>query len=151
MHSDVHWGEQIRAVLETRDASPVPLGTWLMEDLVLHAYEASGSVSGRARARLGIPETTFRRRLRKASAKARADLLTRTPEWRAVTPVIVALVRSGAASDGDVLQRARRVLLEEIASRTNDASLGAALMGVTVRTYRRWTSAVESSSLVSAS
>jgi hydrogenase-4 transcriptional activator len=145
-------GSQVQAVLTTPNAAPVPLGTWLMEDLVLHAYETSGGVSGRARARLGIPETTFRRRLQKASSKVRAELLTRKPEWSALKPIITALVRSDAGTYGDVLQRARGTLLEEVTSQTDDAVVGAALMGVTVGTYRRWTtaSALEKASLVSA-
>ena len=70
---------QIQAALDDPLGQPVPLGTWLMEDIVLSAYGATGEVSGRARALLGVPETTFRRRLRKAISKAKAQLLMRKP------------------------------------------------------------------------
>jgi len=133
-------GKQIEVALADPSGQPVPLGTWLMEDIVLQAYEASGGVTGRARALLGIPETTFRRRLRKATSKARAELLTRKPHWNGVVPLIATLVRTKEISSGDVLQRARRMLLDEIVARVDAPTVGAALMGVTVRTYRRWTS-----------
>jgi diguanylate cyclase (GGDEF)-like protein len=119
---------------------PLPLGTWLVEDLVLSAYEAAGGVSGRARALLGIPETTFRRKLSKATSQERAGLLTRRPPWNEAGPSIAALVRSSEEASEDVLDRARSVLLHEVVSHVHDPSRGAALMGVTVRTYRRWTS-----------
>jgi hypothetical protein len=118
---------------------PVPLGTWLIEDLVLSAYGAAGGVSGRARALLGIPETTFRRKLCKATSQERAGLLTRRPPWNEVGPSIDALVRVAEDGRQDVLDTARSVLLQEVTSHIDDPVRGAALMGVTLRTYRRWT------------
>jgi hypothetical protein len=52
---------------------------------------------------------------------------------------IAALVRSTEEARQDVLDAARTVLLREVLSRIDDPVRGAALMGVTVRTYRRWT------------
>ena len=122
---------------------PLPLGTWLIEDLVLSAFEAAGAVSGRARALLGIPETTFRRKLSKATSQERAGLLTRRPPWNEVGPSIAALVRSSEVAREDVLDTARSVLLHEVISHIDDPVRGAALMGVTVRTYRRWTQEID--------
>ncbi len=116
----------------------MPLGTWLMEDIVLSAYGATGEVSGRARALLGVPETTFRRRLHKAISKAKAQLLMRKPPWQDVAPHITALLRTPDIAHTDVLQTARDLLLSEVSARVDDPAVGAALMGVTVRTYRRW-------------
>ena len=129
---------QIQAALDDPSGQPVPLGTWLMEDIVLQAYGASGEVSGRARALLGVPETTFRRRLRKATSKAKAKLLMRKPPWKEVSPHIAGLLRTPDIARTDVLQTARDLLLSEVSARVDDPALGAALMGVTVRTYRRW-------------
>jgi hypothetical protein len=56
-----------------------------------------------------------------------------------VGPSIVALVRSSEEAREDVLDTARSVLLHEVISHIDDPVRGAALMGVTVRTYRRWT------------
>jgi diguanylate cyclase (GGDEF)-like protein len=127
---------QVVEAIGTRQ--PVPLGTWLIEDLVLSAYEAAGRVSGRARALLGIPETTFRRKLTKATSQERAGLLTRTHPWNEVGPAIAAVVRSSDEAREDVLDRARSVLLHEVTAHVDDPVRGARLMGVTVRTYRRW-------------
>ena len=143
---DEAW-EQLRAALRRQVVEavadgarePLPLGTWLIEDLVLSAYEAAGGVSGRARALLGIPETTFRRKLSKATSQERAGILTRRPPWNEVGPSIAALVRSSEDAREDVLDTARSVLLHEVISHIDDPIRGAALMGVTVRTYRRWT------------
>jgi diguanylate cyclase (GGDEF)-like protein len=127
---------------------PLPLGTWLVEDLVLSAYDAAGGVSGRARALLGIPETTFRRKLSKATSRERAGLLTRRPPWNDVSPSIEALVRASEEAREDVLDTARSVLLQEVVSHTNDPVRGSALMGVTLRTYRRWTQEIGGSTAV---
>ncbi len=124
---------------------PLPLGTWLIEDLVLSAYEAAGGISGRARALLGIPETTFRRKLSKATSQERAGLLTRRPPWNDVAPSIEALVRASEEAREDVLDTARSVLLQEVITHIEDPVRGAALMGVTLRTYRRWTQELDGS------
>jgi len=129
---------QIQAALNDPSGQPVPLGTWLMEDIVLQAFAAAGEVSGRARALLGIPETTFRRRLRKATSKAKTKLLIRRPPWQEVVPSITALLRTPDIARTDVLQTARNLLLSQVSAHVEDPALGAALMGVTVRTYRLW-------------
>ena len=87
-------------------------------------------MSGRARALLGIPETTFRRKLSKATSQERAGLLTRRPPWNEVGPSIDALVRVAEDGREDVLDTARSVLLQEVTSQIDDPVRGAALMGV---------------------
>jgi DNA-binding protein Fis len=129
---------QVEDSIASPGIDPLPLGTWLIEDLVLAAYRAAGEVSGRARALLGVPETTFRRKLQKATSQERAGLLTRRPPWSDVAPRIAALVRTPDVSQRDVLHAARILLLTEVMAQTDDPSRGAALMGVTVRTFRRW-------------
>jgi diguanylate cyclase (GGDEF)-like protein len=131
---------QVARAIGSAGSEPVPIGTWLDEDLVLEAFDAAEGVMGRARALLGVPETTFRRKLQKASSQMRAGLLTRRPPWEEVRPRITELVRAADNESGDVLQRARSLLLAEIASQVQDPVRGAALMGITVRTYRRWLS-----------
>jgi transcriptional regulator with GAF, ATPase, and Fis domain len=129
---------QVMEAVADGTKEPVPLGTWLIEDLVLSAYEAASGVSGRARALLGVPETTFRRKLSKAMSQERAGLLTRRPPWSEVGPSLAALVRSSQEAREDVLETARSLLLREVTSLVQDPVRGAALMGVTLRTYRRW-------------
>jgi two-component system response regulator HydG len=140
-------GRRIDAAVEG-EASPPPLGRWLQEDLVLEAHRAAGGAGRRAAALLGIPESTFRRRLRKARREVNAGFERRPGAWQAVGPQIANLIADlVAAGDGggggeDVLERARTVLLAEVLARLPaDASTGAALMGVTEPTFRRWTAA----------
>lgn len=129
---------QVEGAIGHGGSEPLPIGTWLVEDLVLEAYDAADGVMGRARALLGVPETTFRRKLQKAASQMRAGLLTRRPPWHEVRPRIADVVRSTETESRDVLQTARSMLLDEIASRVEDPVRGAALMGITIRTYRRW-------------
>lgn len=42
----------------------LPLGRWLAHELVLVAHEQSAGIGARAAARIGLPQTTFARRLR---------------------------------------------------------------------------------------
>ncbi len=62
--------EVVRA-LDTRDRRVVtPVGKWLGDDLLLEAAAITGGAARQAWELLGIPETTFRRRFRKASCMA---------------------------------------------------------------------------------
>jgi DNA-binding NtrC family response regulator len=139
---------QVSEAVAVDAKDPLPIGTWLDEDLVLQAYEAAGGVSGRARALLGVPETTFRRKLQKTTSQERAGILTRRPPWNDVRPCIAELVRTPDVAQSDVLHLARSLLLQEVVTHVDDPARGAALMGVTLRTYRRW--AAELSDLSSA-
>lgn len=118
----------------------VPFGRWLTEDLVMAADGASEGVASAASGRLGMPDTTFRRQRDKLRAEIDAGLITRTPEWTAVPPILDRLVAEGEAAAGDnVAKRVRDLLLAEVTERVADnAALGCRLMGVTLPTYRRW-------------
>ncbi len=116
-----------------------PLGKWLGEDLVCEAHAAVGGVARRAASMLGVPESTFGRRLRKAEAHEASGLATRTPSWREVRSILTRLVGIGdIGSSGPLLERAQRLLLEEIVGQVaSDVETGSALLGVTPPTYRR--------------
>ena len=88
---------------------------------------------------LAVPETTFRRRLRKARAQGESGLSVRPGSWEPVRERIARLVESGNVSGEDVLERVRGELLSEVASRfPRDIKRAAAFLGVTEPTYRRW-------------
>jgi hypothetical protein len=92
-----------------------------------------------AAARLGLPESTFRRRYRKASAKHSCGLASRAPGWERVRDCLADLLREDPADGDNVLRQARHLLLAEVHERFPlQPSAGAALMGVTEVTYRRW-------------
>ncbi len=141
---DAALGEQIEVV--RAGATPIPLGRWLAEDLVLEAHSVAGGVMKRAAGLLGLPETTFRRKLRKAETEA--ALAQRPPNWDAVRTPMSGLLRALASADDgaervDVLRHGRNMLLEQILVRLpGDAATGAVLMGITVPTFRSWAAEV---------
>ena len=119
---------------------PVPYGRWMSDDLVVLADKFSGSVARRAAKIVGLPETTYRRRLQKASEERQAGLAARTETWDQVREVLAELVRGAEEEDQDLLERTERLLLQEIVARFPKSDrTGSALLGVTVPTYRRRT------------
>ncbi len=118
-----------------------PLGTWIREDLILEADRLAGGVARQAAQSVGIPETTFRRRLAKAVRQRKAGLLARSGRWNEVQAVLAEVIRAGAdgGADGgkDLVRRALRVLLGEILERLpDDVPTGSQLLGVTPPTFR---------------
>ena len=113
-----------------------PLGRWLDNDLVVAAFVQSGQVARRAAARLGLPETTFVRRLRRAQNEA--QLVRRPSEWDPMAQVVDRVVRAQPADAGqDVLSVAERALVEVIVQHVPDKpTAGAALLGTSLPTYR---------------
>ena len=125
---------------------PVPLGKWLEDDLVLAAGEVSGNVARRASSVLGMPETTYRRRLEKVKREQDAGLTMRNTEWNAVPDILSRLVTENrdAPEQKKLFDEVRGLLLDEVMTLVpHNASLGAALMGITVLTYRRWTASYQ--------
>jgi DNA-binding NtrC family response regulator len=113
-----------------------PLGRWLDNDLVLTAFAQSGQIARRASARLGLPETTFVRRLRRAQNES--QLVRRPSEWDPMAQVVDRVVRAQPLEAGqDVLVVAERALVEVIAQHVPDRpTAGAALLGTSLPTYR---------------
>jgi diguanylate cyclase (GGDEF)-like protein len=132
-------GEQVEAALRHPHPEAFPLGQWLKEDLLLEAVELVEGVPGRAARLLGIPETTCRRRLRKAKPWAGAEPPERPTPWATVRPVLRDLLRSQGDSGQDLHGLTRDALLQEVAARLPlQQQRGAALMAVSAPTYRRW-------------
>ena len=106
-----------------------PLGRWLGDDLILEAAEAGGGIARRGAAIVGIPETTFRRRLQKASEQNEAGLATRSGTWDEVRQILAEMVRRDDLGDEPLLARAERSLLGEIVSRfPGDVRTGSAAL-----------------------
>ncbi len=130
-------GREIDLALGGISRTTLPLGKWLSDDLILEAHAASDGVARRGAALVGIPETTFRRRLGRASEQARAGLSPRSGTWAEVRAVLTEIVRADGDTDKDLLSHAERILLEEIVDRVpNDTRVGSGLLGVTPPTYR---------------
>jgi len=137
----------VTRAVEGKKSELPPLYSWLSEELVIHAFEAAGNVLIRGADILGIPEATFRRRLHKATDRKQAGLAERSELWDAVGPLVPRLVGSARVADEDLLMRARSILLAHVIRSVPDRkSTGAALMGVTDPTYRRWVKDFEATS-----
>jgi DNA-binding protein Fis len=109
----------------------------LTEDLVLAANHVANGIARRAAANLGLAETTFRRQLEKVKRVEYSGLLARTASWEVIRPVIAEII--ALKSHQNIVEQAKQLLLKEVIKRTGDHySVGAALMGVTLPTYRRW-------------
>ena len=129
---------QVESVLSRPKPLPLPLGKWLSDDIVLEAAAAADGVARRAAEMVGIPETTFRRRLRYAEAQTEAGLSTRLPAWEEVLSVLSNLVRTENTDGEDMLERAMLTLLRQVVSRVDgNVRRGSSLLGVTAPTYRR--------------
>jgi DNA-binding NtrC family response regulator len=128
---------QIAAVLKAGRTALVPLGKWLLADLILTADRLSGGISRRGAELLGLPETTYRRQLQGAARDAAAGLAVRSPQWPAVAGVLEDLIRD-RRGETDVCQWAEACLLAEIESAVaGNERVAAALLGVTEPTLRR--------------
>lgn len=129
---------QVEAVFGAGSRSAVPLGRWLSEDIVLQAAAAADSNTRRAAARVGIPGTTFRRRLQKANEQSWAGLATRSRAWEEVRRVLQMIIERPAIEGEELLSRAEQVLLAEILRHyPSDGRTGAVLLGVSRPTFRR--------------
>jgi hypothetical protein len=108
--------------------------------MVLAADEAADGVARRGSSLLGMPESTYRRHLGKARASLETGTSMRIPQWLAVQTVFSELLAlGGPETAGSVVIRARQMLLEEVVAQfEDDDKAGAAMMGVTVPTYRNW-------------
>jgi diguanylate cyclase (GGDEF)-like protein len=130
--------EQIERTVQGKLPAAVPYGKWMSDDLVLLADQVSNGVARRAAKIVGLPETTFRRRLLKASEERQAGLAARTEAWEQARRVLAELVQSAGEDGSDLLERTESILLREIVQRFPKGDrTGSALLGVTVPTYRR--------------
>jgi diguanylate cyclase (GGDEF)-like protein len=123
----------------------LPLGRWLDEDLLVAADTRADGVARRAATILGLPETTLRRRLRKAKDQIYAGLSPRVADWEDVRPILSQLVASADDADLDLIAFTQQILLEEIVARYPDnVRTGAALLAVSSPTYRKRLAELES-------
>jgi diguanylate cyclase (GGDEF)-like protein len=129
---------EIELALSDSTAVIFPLGLWLREDLVLEASAAGGGVARKGAELLGVPETTFRRRLVKAEEAVQAGLSPRSGRWHEVRAILRELIDARDPSDGSQpIKQASQVLLEEILYRLpSDTSRGSRLLAVTAPTFR---------------
>ncbi len=115
-----------------------PLGRWLADDFILLAFDVCQGVGRRAATVLGLPDTTYARRLQRAQRDA--TIGARPAYWTAVNAAVGELVRSSLATprDTSLLDDAELLLLELIERRfPGNPRVGATLLGTSVPTFRR--------------
>jgi diguanylate cyclase (GGDEF)-like protein len=127
---------QVDLALAGPTPRPMPFGRWLVADAALEASRVASGVARRAAARLGVPETTFRRVLRRASDEAASGLASRSESWDDVRRALRDVLDTSASATEDRIERLERLLLEKVRERTTDERLGAALLGVSLPTFR---------------
>ena len=127
---------QVDLALAGATPRPMPFGRWLVADAALEASSAASGIARRAAVLLGVPETTFRRVLRRASDEAASGLAHRPESWEAVRRALRDVVMQPSVPGEDVIERLERLLLEKVVERSPDARVGAALMGVSLPTFR---------------
>jgi len=128
----------VAAVADAASRTQPPLGRWLADDIVLAALSHCDGVARRAAALIGVPETTYARRLERARRDAAHG--TRPSYWAAAGATIARLVSSAPELplQGSLLDAAEITLLEEIERRfPGDVRTGAALLGTSTITFRR--------------
>ena len=138
--SDLRSALQRQIALAAESVPPLglPLGRWLADDLILEAGAAADQVARRGCVFVGLPESTFRRRLKRASQQIQSGLAPRSGSWNEVQRILAALVRSPERERGRLLEQSQEILLEEIVARfPDDIRNGALLLGVSPPTYRR--------------
>jgi len=131
-------GEQIAALdVSERGTLVPPVGKWLATELVLTADRLSGGITRRGADLLGVPETTYRRQLGRASRQQAVGRSVRSPLWLAVASALEELVQA-RRDQKDTCEWVEACLLAEVESAApGDARIGSSLLGVTEPTWMR--------------
>ncbi len=135
----LHLGLGHQVALALTNSTALPLGRWLISDLVLTADTAVNGVARQASALLGMAETTFRRQVDKARQESLVGQSVRTPQWSALKPVFARFIATAQkAPSQNLVDQASQLLLEEVVTQVpHNDTLGSALLGVTKPTYQR--------------
>ena len=129
--------DQVALALAASPSLP-PLGRWVADDLVLEASTSWREAwPPRAAAMLGVPTTTLRRRLAAAQAQAGAGWSPRPAAWPNVRAALGDVLRTDGATGRNLLKQVLQAAARGGRRAHGDARAGAALMGVTLTTFRR--------------
>ncbi|MBL8138476.1 MAG: hypothetical protein JNL48_17775, partial [Acidobacteria bacterium] len=102
----------------------------------LVAHEQAAGIGARAAARIGLPQTTFARRLRHAETDR--SLTARPATWNAVKAALAAVVGAPDLPSDALADRAESLLLEIVlAIAPSPVAHAAALMGLSPPTMKQ--------------
>jgi diguanylate cyclase (GGDEF)-like protein len=124
-------------IAATRGDAARPIGKWLGYEVVLQADKWADGIMARAATRVGLPDTTFVRRLRQAQGEI---LNLRHPEtWPAVRMAIVEVLQAPAEGDGSgaLADRIDDLLFGLVVAESPGVTRAAALMGLSAPTIKR--------------
>ena len=124
---------EVRAAAAAQPRASLPLGRWLADDLVLAALDVAGGTRARAANRLGLPLTTFARRL--AQAVAERPISTRPPTWTAVSEGLAEVLAAPQPALADAIEA---LLLDVVVIRVpGHLAYAASLLDLSTPTLKR--------------
>ena len=127
---------EVRAASGARPRLSLPLGRWLAHELVLVAHEQAAGVGARAATRIGLPQTTFARRLRQAETDR--SLTSRPATWDAVRSALAAVTAAADLPPGCLAASVEALLLEVVlAAVPAPLAYAATLMGLSTPTMKQ--------------
>ncbi|MEZ5417578.1 MAG: sigma 54-interacting transcriptional regulator [Vicinamibacterales bacterium] len=133
---DAALDEEVRRAASATPRVSLPLGRWLAHEVVLVAHEQAAGVGARAAARIGLPQTTFARRLRHAETDR--HLTARPPTWPAVRAALAAAIAAPDLPSAGLADRAEALLLEVVLRHApTPVAYAAALMGLSPPTMKQ--------------
>ena len=142
--------DDVRAAIAEYPTRQPPLYTWLTQSMVEasqnisleQARSRSGSVTRRAAKLLGVPESTYRRRLNDLNSDpTRAQ---REGIWTERNSTLEELIDADKDTISNLLELWKKVLLAEIFKQSGgDMKVTAALMSATTQTVRKWCKGLE--------
>jgi DNA-binding NtrC family response regulator len=126
---------EVRGAVSANPRLSLPIGRWLAHEIVLVAHHQAAGVGARAAARIGLPQTTFARRLRHAETDR--GLTTRPATWSTVQAALAAVVGCADLPSEGLADRTESLLLDVVLSHA-PAPIGyaAALMGLSPPTMK---------------
>lgn len=113
-----------------------PIAQWMEEDLIYFALHRNAEVLNRAAADLGIPESTLRRKVQRLRDSYGSSAPQRPDYWRRLF-IDLSVLFEDSKGFGGYLDHCTRLLMSDLDSRDLGRKQAAALMGVSLPTYRR--------------
>lgn len=141
-----HWlSRDITACIDALPSMPPPIALWLTLSFVEAAQTISsdiskrepGSVTRRAAKLLGVPESTYRRRLGEINHGSKD--VGRREIWATRSAVLQKLVETNDETSENLLEGWKQSLLAEVLDRLgNKTKIAAFIMNTTEQTLRKW-------------
>ena len=127
---------EVVAAVRAEPRASWPLGRWVAADLTLAAHAAAAGVRVRAAERIGVPLSTYVRRLTHATAER--AITTRPPSWEAVREALAAVVADLDSADGCLADRVDALLLDVVIHHVPaQLSYAASLLDLSTPTLKR--------------